>query len=81
MAKTDFDVTKHVLVPKHEKCTKKEQKEVLERYKAEPSDFPRILITDPAIQHLNPEEGDLIKITRNSLTAGTAIFYRVVVAD
>lgn len=73
-----FDVTSHVLVPLHEKCSDKEKQEVLTRYNVDVQRMPRIPYTDPAIQHLGVEEGDLIKITRKSTTAGSTTYYRVV---
>ncbi|PIN81065.1 DNA-directed RNA polymerase subunit H, partial [Candidatus Woesearchaeota archaeon CG10_big_fil_rev_8_21_14_0_10_30_7] len=42
-------------------------------------DLPKILVDDPMIQLLNAKDGDVIKIERNSLTAGKTIFYRRVV--
>ncbi len=71
----------HVLVPKHEKISEKEKKELFEFHQIEMKDLPKILITDPGIKHLSPKENDVIKITRNSSTAGKAIFYRGVVSE
>ncbi len=68
----------HVLVPKHEKASEKEKNEILEKYNISLKQLPRISIKDPAIAHLDVEAGDVIKITRKSPTAGTSIFYRVV---
>ena len=72
------DVTKNVLVPQHSKITKAEAKELLEHYSIELQDLPKILKSDSAIQKLNANPGDVIKIERASPTAGTAIYYRVV---
>lgn len=81
MATETFDVTKHLLVPKHELVDEKEKQQLMEAYEARIEDFPKILLTDPAIQHLSPKEGNIIKILRNSATAGDALFYRVVVSE
>ena len=75
----DFDVSKHVLVPKHVKLNDKEKKELFEKYVADLRDLPRVYQDDPAIQKLGVKEGDVIKITRKSPTAGDALFYRRVV--
>lgn len=69
---------KHVLVPKHEKLSDKERDEVLKHYNSSIDDFPRILKRDAALQGLNVKQGDLIRISRKSLTAGETVFYRVV---
>ena len=74
-----FDVTEHVLVPKHSKISDKEKKELLDKYSASLKELPRILKADPAIQNLDVKEGDIIKILRKSPTAGEIVFYRRVV--
>jgi len=79
MAKVDK--IEHVLVPEHSKLSDKEAKDVLKKYNVASKEMPKILITDPAIQHLNPDEGDIIKIERKSKTAGKMTFYRSVIKD
>ena len=74
-----FNVKDHILVPKHTKVNEKERKELLEKYSTTLREFPKILITDPAIQDLSVKEGDLIKVERQSATAGQTLFYRRVV--
>ena len=74
----EFDVTKHILVPKHELLTETEKEELLKRYGITIRQLPRILSSDPAIQHLNAKVGDVIKIIRKSPTAGEVVYYRVV---
>ena len=71
----------HILVPTHSKLGAKEKKDLLDRYHVKVHELPRILKSDPAIEHLSPEEGDVIKVIRPSATAGTAIFYRGVISD
>ena len=67
------------MVPKHVKLSPEEVKELLDMYNLSLKQLPRIHKTDPAIQTLTPESGDVIKITRDSATAGKFDFYRVVV--
>jgi DNA-directed RNA polymerase subunit H len=76
----EFDVSKHVLVPKHVKLSEKEKKDLFDRYVADLRDLPRVYKDDPAIQGLDAKEGDIIKISRKSPTAGEAVFYRRVVS-
>ena len=71
----------HVLVPKHEKLTEEEKLKLNEKFSIEFTDLPRISIKDPALKDLDVQEGDVIKITRKSQTAGTTHFYRGVVND
>jgi len=79
--KRSVDVTKHYLVPKHTKLSDKEKKDLLEKYYITVKELPRIVKTDPAIQGLNPQIGDVIKIVRPSATAKETLFYRGVVRE
>jgi len=75
-----FDVSGHVLVPKHELLSVEERDKVVADLRTSLSNFPKILKGDPALADLEGVEvGDLIRITRDSVTAGVAVFYRVVV--
>lgn len=68
----------HELIPKHEKTTAKEKKQLLEKYNISIKQLPRISKKDAAIEHLSVNDGDVLKITRKSKTAGETVFYRVV---
>jgi len=72
-------ILNHKLVPKHEVMSKKAVKEMLEKNNLSKSQLPRILKTDPVVKAIKAREGDIIKITRSSITAGEAVYYRVVV--
>ena len=74
-----LDVSNHILVPKHDKCSETEKKTLLKKYNVEIKDLPKISINDAAIADMNLQPGDIVKITRDSATAGTTIFYRVVI--
>ncbi|MFH1072901.1 MAG: DNA-directed RNA polymerase subunit H [Nanoarchaeota archaeon] len=69
----------HNLIPEHVKLKDKEKKELFEELKISFADLPKILKRDPAIAHLEPKVGDVIRIMRKSPTAGEALFYRGVV--
>lgn len=74
-----LEIKNHILVPKHEKCSETEKKSILQKYATELKDFPKININDAALYNLDVKPGDLVKISRDSATAGKAIFYRVVI--
>jgi DNA-directed RNA polymerase subunit H len=74
-----IDVQKHTLVPKHELLGEEEVQALLEKYNLSLTQLPRIFLSDPAIQHLEPEVSQVMKITRNSPTLGQSTYYRVVV--
>ena len=74
-----IDVNKHNLVPKHSKASEAEKKKLFTEYNISGRELPKILIEDPAIVKLNVKVGDIVKIERDSKTAKTASYYRMVV--
>lgn len=73
-----IDVEQHELVPKHELLGEDEAQEVLETYDVTKDKLPKIERNDSMVKHLSAEPGDMVKITRDSETAGKAVYYRVV---
>lgn len=69
----------HELVPKHEVLDEEETKEIIDQYGVDKDKMPKIRKNDPVIKLMDAEPGDLIKITRDSPTAGKSLYYRVVV--
>lgn len=74
-----FDVMKHDLVPRHEILSESEARAILERYKVTPDKLPKILSSDPVARAMRARSGQIIKIKRESETAGIAIAYRYVI--
>ena len=74
-----FDVTTHIFVPKHTKLTDSEKQQLLSEQGLATKQLPKIGKADPAILHLKPQVGDIIKVERKSQTAGVAYYYRVVI--
>ncbi len=74
-----IDITKHVLVPKHILVSAAEKKKITDTLKLSGKELPKILKTDPALKSVKAKDGDVIKITRISPTAGEIIFYRRVI--
>jgi len=74
-----IDVTGHELVPKHEVMAKKEKEALLKKLGINDRDLPKITSDDPALIGMDVKKGDVIKITRESQTAGHVFYYRVVV--
>jgi DNA-directed RNA polymerase subunit H len=75
----DVDISKHKLVPKHAILNDAEKQLLLKQYNITLNHLPRILLTDPMVKLLDAKVGDVVKITRDSPTAGKALYYRVVV--
>ncbi|MCD6157522.1 MAG: DNA-directed RNA polymerase subunit H [Euryarchaeota archaeon] len=74
-------ILEHDYVPAHVKLSEEEVKRVLERYNIIPQQLPKILSTDPIVQIIGANPGDIIMIIRKSPTGGVSIAYRYVVQD
>ncbi|MCL2134552.1 MAG: DNA-directed RNA polymerase subunit H [Candidatus Bathyarchaeota archaeon] len=74
-----FNIFEHSLVPFHEILNDKEKTELLTEYKIQPFQIPQIKSGDPAVKVIGAKPGDVLKITRKSITAGKHITYRYVV--
>tara|TARA_Y100000389_G_scaffold109340_1_gene106399 strand:+ start:4549 stop:5121 length:573 start_codon:yes stop_codon:yes gene_type:complete len=77
-----FNITKHKLVPKHTRITKKvfdkDYTDFLDTYHINSLDkLPSILSTDPVASFIGLRPGELCKIERFSETSGKYITYRL----
>jgi DNA-directed RNA polymerase subunit H len=73
------DLFKSNLVPKHELMSGEEIDTLLKQYNIKLKNLPRIKTDDPVVKVLAGKKGDVIKISRNSPTAGDSTYYRVIV--
>jgi len=69
----------HELVPEHVVIDESEVKEILDKYKIRRVQLPKIKVSDPAINGMGAEEGNVVKITRQSRTAGKSLSFRLVI--
>lgn len=74
-----FNIFDHVLVPKHEIVNPDERKKLLQEYRVQPYQLPRIKASDPAAKAIGAKPGDIVRIIRDSPTAGKYVSYRHVV--
>ncbi len=72
------DLNKHVYVPKHSKLSSEAVEQLLKKYNIAKKQLPLISKNDAAIKTLDAKPGDVIEISRESTTSGTALFYRIV---
>lgn len=71
-----FDLFQHLLVPIHEFATEEEIQSLKDKFAIDVKQLPKILSVDPAVQLLGAKTGDVIKIIRDSPTAGIYTTYR-----
>lgn len=74
-----FDVTKHELVPEHEVLTEEEAEEVLDEHEIEATQLPKLKSKDPVAKEIGAETGDIVRVKRDSPTAGEKEAYRYVI--
>jgi len=74
-----FNIFDHVLVPKHEIVNPDDREKLLKKYRAHPHQLPRLKSSDPAVLAIGAKPGDVVRIIRDSPTAGKYVSYRHVV--
>jgi DNA-directed RNA polymerase I, II, and III subunit RPABC1 len=79
LSELQFNISKHFLVPNHERIHDAAAiVDIINKFNVKTkAQFPAILRTDPMARYIDAKPGDLVKITRPSVTAGEYITYRV----
>jgi DNA-directed RNA polymerase I, II, and III subunit RPABC1 len=73
-----FNITHHVLVPKHILLSKEEEKDLLEKYNTNKGKLPKISKIDPIAKYYGMKSDQICKIIRKSPEVGEYIYYRLV---
>ena len=79
-----FNVLKHQMVPEHYLLSLEEEKEVLKQLNITRDQLPKLRMSDPAVRILrrietDVKEGRIVRIIRESQTAGQTIIYRLLI--
>ena len=73
-----IDIQEHMLVPKHEIMSEDEISEEFSDVDYNFKDLPKIRADDPVVEEIGAEPGNVLRITRESQTAGVFVTYRIV---
>ncbi|WP_458403340.1 DNA-directed RNA polymerase subunit H [Methanobrevibacter sp.] len=73
-----IDIQNHKLVPKHEIMTEEEISQEFGDVDYDFRDLPKIRANDPVVEAIGAESGNVLRITRESQTAGVFVTYRIV---
>ncbi|MDK2990201.1 MAG: DNA-directed polymerase subunit [Methanoculleus sp.] len=76
---TSLDVLNHEMVPDHQIMDEEEVADLLATYHISLEQLPKMYHDDPAVKAVGGDIGNVIRITRDSRTAGRAEAYRLVV--
>ncbi|KAK3933332.1 DNA-directed RNA polymerases I, II, and III subunit RPABC1 [Frankliniella fusca] len=72
------NIMDHELVPQHIVLSDQEKEELFSKYKITENLLMRIQSHDPVVRYYGLKRGQVIKIIRNSETAGRYVLYRIV---
>lgn len=78
-SQSTINILEHVDVPSHTIISVDEADSLLNQYGISLEDLPKIKIDDAAVKEIGGNIGDIIEIERQSPTATTSKYYRVVV--
>jgi len=73
-----FNITHHILVPKHTILSIEEEKELLDKYSTTKSKLPKIFKSDPITKYYGAKPDQIFKILRKSPEVGESVYYRLV---
>ena len=73
-----FNILNHSAVPKHDMLSADEIEDIFPDVDYDISQVPKIKVSDPVSEAIGAEEGQVLKITRKSETAGIFVTYRLV---
>ena len=66
-------------MPKHEILEEEELNLVLQKYGIDKDNLPKIKSSDAIAKAIGAKRGNVLKITRRSVTAGESTYYRLVI--
>ena len=73
-----IDIQDHMLVPTHEIMTEEEIADEFSDVEYDFKNLPKIISEDLVVKAIEAKPGDILRITRESQTAGVFVTYRIV---
>jgi DNA-directed RNA polymerase subunit H len=77
--KKTIDLFNHALVPRHVILSEEETAELIKKFRIKLYQMPHVKSSDPAARVIGAKPGSVLKVIRNSQTAGEAVSYRFVI--
>jgi DNA-directed RNA polymerase subunit H len=76
-----FNISKHILQPKHTILTNEQVKEVLTRFNLKLVNMPKITRENPMAKYIGARPNQVIQIERFNQTTGINMYYRLVIRE
>ncbi|MDY6865558.1 MAG: DNA-directed RNA polymerase subunit H [Halobacteriota archaeon] len=76
---TESSILDHEMVPEHAIITEEEVELILKQYGITKGQLPKLKSSDPVAKQIGAKVDDVVKIIRNSPTAGRSVVYRLTI--
>ncbi|MDY6930928.1 MAG: DNA-directed RNA polymerase subunit H [Halobacteriota archaeon] len=76
---TESSILDHEMVPEHIIISEEEADLILKKYGITKGQLPKLKSSDPVAKQIGAKVGDVVKVIRNSPTAGRSVVYRMTI--
>ncbi len=76
---TESGILDHEMVPEHIIISEEEAELILKQYGITKGQLPKLKSSDPVAKQIGAKVDDVVKVIRNSPTAGRAVVYRMTI--
>jgi len=76
---TESSILDHEMVPEHIIISEEEAELILKQYGITKGQLPKLKSSDPVAKQIGAKVDDVVKVIRNSPTAGRSVAYRMTI--